>query len=63
MQLLLVPKTENGDDGHFMIITVATQATVMRVVEAVSKIELQKSIYALVQCAQQCIDAQGTYFE
>jgi [histone H3]-lysine36 N-dimethyltransferase SETMAR len=59
----LFPKMKMAMKGTFYDDVEAIQAAVTRVIEAIPKTDLHKSIHALVQRVQRCIDAERTYFE
>ena len=59
----LFPKMKMAMKGTFYDDVEAIQAAVTRVIEAIPKTDLHKSINALVQRAHHCIDAEGTYFK
>ena len=59
----LFPKMKVAMKGTFYDDVEAIQAAVTRVIEAIPKTGLHKSMHDLVKRAELCIDAQGSYFE
>lgn len=59
----LFPKMKCAMKGTMYDDIEAIKTAVTRVVEAIEKPALQKSMRALADRAQRCIDAEGTYFE
>lgn len=59
----LFPKLKLAMKGTFYDNVTQVQEAVTRVIEAIPKNDIKKSMLALVERAQRCIDAEGMYFE
>ncbi|CAK9803903.1 Mariner Mos1 transposase [Anthophora plagiata] len=59
----LFPKLKPAMKGTFYDSVTQVQGAVTRVIAAISQNDIKKSMLALVERAQRCIDAEGMYFE